>query len=235
MRNLLQAVSQIHSKGIIHRDIKPRNFLYSEETGIGILIDFGLAEVKEGIVDELNEALKDETLEPDKREELEQITGIIKHLQRSNQHCSVCNDPTCTGIAHTSGTQGFRAPEVLTKVIHQTTAIDIWSCGIIFMCILARRYPLLYQMPSLNEYYELMEFCSLFGSRTVVEGLKELNRQVENIPYVKPAPLRELFTNSNWESWVVDVSMDLLMRMLEINPAKRITADEALKHSFFLL
>ena len=28
--------------------------------------------------------------------------------------------------------------------------------------------------------------------------------------------------------------MDLLMKMLEINPSKRITADEALKHPFFL-
>ena len=29
--------------------------------------------------------------------------------------------------------------------------------------------------------------------------------------------------------------MDLLMKMLEINPAKRITVDEALNHMFFLL
>jgi len=103
------------------------------------------------------------------------------------------------------------------------------------MCILSRRYPLFYQKSSLNEYYELMEFCSFFGSESVISGLKEMNRQVENIPFVEPAPLRELFLRSQWDEWMVDVSMDLLMKMLEINPAKRITVDEALNHMFFLL
>ena len=120
-------------------------------------------------------------------------------------------------------------------MIHQTPAIDVWSCGIIFMCILSRRYPLFYQKSSLNEYYELMEFCSFFGSESVISGLKEMNRQVENIPFVEPAPLRELFLRSQWDEWMVDVSMDLLMKMLEINPAKRITVDEALNHMLFLL
>lgn len=67
-----------------------------------------------------------------------------------------------------------------------------------------------------------------------MNGLNEMNRQVENIPFVQPAPLREFFVQSRWEEWVVDISMDLLMKMLEINPSKRITADEALKHPFFL-
>ena len=80
-----------------------------------------------------------------------------------------------------------------------------------------------------------MEFCSFFGSECVIAGLKEMNRQVENIPFVEPAPLRELFLRSQWDEWMVDVSMDLLMKMLEINPAKRITVDEALNHMFFLL
>lgn len=30
-----------------------------------------------------------------------------------------------------SGTRGFRAPEVLLKISAQTTAIDIWSAGIV--------------------------------------------------------------------------------------------------------
>jgi serine/threonine protein kinase len=70
------------------------------------------------------------------------------------------------------GTRGFRAPEILLKVIHQTTAIDIWSAGIIFLSMLCNRFPVLSQC---EDDYSLLEitaglaarkktfFCSLFA------------------------------------------------------------------------
>ena len=209
------------------------HYRYSKEQGRGVLIDFGLSELKEGIVEELENLLNTHKLEGERENELKFMINVIRTLQTTNSHCSICNDPNCCGFAHTSGTQGFRAPEVLTKVIHQTSALDIWSCGIVFMCILSRRYPLFYQKSSLNEYYELMEFCSFFGSETVTQGLKEINREVENLPFVKPAPLRAFFLKCSWQEWQVDIAMDLLMKMLVINPNKRITALQALNHPFF--
>ena len=44
MKNLLQALSHIHSLGIIHRDIKPANFLYDRKRRRYGLVDFGLAQ-----------------------------------------------------------------------------------------------------------------------------------------------------------------------------------------------
>ena len=44
LRNLLLAISHIHSLGIIHRDIKPANFLYDRQRRRYGLVDFGLAQ-----------------------------------------------------------------------------------------------------------------------------------------------------------------------------------------------
>ncbi|GAA6619304.1 hypothetical protein NUACC26_051170 [Scytonema sp. NUACC26] len=54
--NLLPVLDYIHTKGIIHRDIKPGNIIWRKQDGKPVLIDFGVAkEIMTTVVDERGE------------------------------------------------------------------------------------------------------------------------------------------------------------------------------------
>jgi cell division control protein 7 len=40
---MFRALRDIHARGIIHRDVKPANFLFDPHRGEGTLVDLGLA------------------------------------------------------------------------------------------------------------------------------------------------------------------------------------------------
>ncbi len=80
--------------------------------------------------------------------------------------------PPCRShqAAPRAGTPGFRAPEVLLKSPSQTTAVDMWSAGVIFLCVLSGRYPFFRAHDDLSA---LTQIISLLGSDTCSKAANE--------------------------------------------------------------
>lgn len=146
---MFQGLHFIHKKGVIHRDLKPTNFLYDPFKGKGVLVDFGLAEMTSGPQGGKNvcPCLVNSTNGTGKPKRL-QLKAYPKQDQRPPRR------------ANRAGTRGFRAPEVLFKCTNQSTKIDIWSAGIIGFSLLLRKFPL---FNSPDDTDALIEISSLFG------------------------------------------------------------------------
>ena len=70
-----------------------------------------------------------------------------------------------------AGTPGFRAPEVLLKCPLQTTAVDVWSAGVIFLCLLSGRYPF-FRAP--DDLSALAQIIALMGTTEYTRAARQL-------------------------------------------------------------
>ena len=215
MRSLLIALKDLKDHGIIHRDIKHCNFLYSIENHKGLLIDFGQSEYIDNPKIIINEK---------KREYLIKI----KELQ-SRMH-----------ILSKVGTHSFIAPEILFKQEIQDFQQDIFSAGVLLLSLLAKRHPVLsYAKVDKNQFEQknfvlnqLLPLLYIFGSNYVTSECFKFGYGLyipQNFPVREPIDLRSLVRIKNYN----DSAINLLKRMLLFDPKERITVEEALNHSFF--
>ncbi|KAJ3219308.1 TFIIH complex serine/threonine-protein kinase subunit kin28 [Dinochytrium kinnereticum] len=123
-------------------------------------------------------------------------------------------------------TRWYRAPELLLGAQRYGYGIDIWAIGCIFAELLLR-------VPYLAGDSDIGQLQTIFralGTPTEEEwpGMMDLpdKKNLEFQQYPK-TPLKTLFTAAG------DDALDLLERMLKYCPSQRITAYDALQHSFF--
>nr|6YA7_A Chain A, Cell division cycle 7-related protein kinase,Cell division cycle 7-related protein kinase,Cell division cycle 7-related protein kinase [Homo sapiens] len=232
MLNLFKALKRIHQFGIVHRDVKPSNFLYNRRLKKYALVDFGLAQGTHDTKIELLKFVQSEAQQ--ERCSQNKPASLTCDCYATDKVCSICLSRR-QQVAPRAGTPGFRAPEVLTKCPNQTTAIDMWSAGVIFLSLLSGRYPFYKASDDLTALAQIM---TIRGSRETIQAAKTFGKSIlcsKEVPAQDLRKLCERLRGAGAGGWneVPDEAYDLLDKLLDLNPASRITAEEALLHPFF--
>lgn len=239
--SLFTALSAVHARGILHRDIKPTNFLYNPEEARGVLVDFGLAE-REGTD---RHHCPCELTDSQRRYKIEHSVYAATQASAPNIPPSYPkNDTRNSRRANRAGTRGFRAPEVLLKCTCQTTSIDMWSAGVILLTFLSRRFPFFHSADDIDAFAEI---TNIFGKKKMKETALLHGQVVEtNIPTYSEnghgfekiilwCTNRHGKQDNGEKIRMVGEEREALVfmeKLLECDSRKRITADQALQDPF---
>lgn len=119
----------------------------------------------------------------------------------------------------------YRAPEVLLGMTKYSMNIDMWSIGCIFVEMVTRETLL----PGDSHSDQLNRIFRIFGTPNEESwpGVSELPEFKSDFPIYKPKDLSELFPK------LEPSGIDLITKMLQMDPSKRITISEALDHPYF--
>ncbi|XP_059653614.1 cell division control protein 2 homolog [Cornus florida] len=124
-------------------------------------------------------------------------------------------------------TLGYKAPELLLSS-NYSTPVDVWAVGCIFAEMVTHR-PLFCAESEINV---LMDIFSLLGVPTEATwpGVTSLCRHIANVPPFLPQYTRNL---RDEVAGLEPAGLDLLSKMLCLDPSRRITAADACQHSYF--
>lgn len=126
---------------------------------------------------------------------------------------------------HEIVTLWYRAPEVLLGSRHYSTGVDMWSVGCIFAEMIMRQ-PL---FPGDSEIDEIFRIFRLLGTpdEDVWPGVTTLPDYKASFPNWHPKDLASQIAGST------DDSVELIAGMLAYDPAKRMSAKQALQAPYF--
>ncbi|XP_039787976.1 cyclin-dependent kinase A-2-like [Panicum virgatum] len=128
-------------------------------------------------------------------------------------------------LTHEVMTLWYRAPEILLGARHYSTSVDVWSVGCIF-AEMVNQEPL---FPGDSEIDELHRIFSILGTPNeetwpAVASLLDYRSTFPKWPSVDLATVVPTLEPAG---------IDLLSKMLRLDPSKRINAREALQHEYF--
>lgn len=141
----------------------------------------------------------------------------------------------------------YRPPEVILKELKLVETYnaksEVWAIGIILWEMLTAKDRQITNMLRQNNAIQQLAKISIMFNRkgntptgwdkNITDGLTELVSIWESIWLGKQEDSIEVHMNNLFKGDVDPLALDLMLKMLTINPSERISLDDALKHEYF--
>lgn len=134
-------------------------------------------------------------------------------------------------MTYNTVTTWYRPPELFFQARHYGGTVDVWSCGCVFAELIARDV-FLRAWPE-TEINMVRLICEKVGTPTEDNwpGVSKL------AGYVTPTEITPIRSKDSWMAdfrTVGEQGVDLLSKMLTLDPRKRLTSEQVLKHPYWI-